>query len=293
MRNGRALLFGKEAMEPAGGKFMSIGDPGWTDDKIKDSLKEFKSIYERRPIKDNDGGMKAPHAFAAWFMLRELQPTTIVESGVWRGQGTWLLEQAVPNASLICLDIDFSKLYYRSPRATYVQQDFALIDFEGIDKSSTVLFFDDHQDQLLRLWQMKWKGIDTAIFEDNYPVKQGDCYSLRKILSGQGFSPQGPRGHRSPKTVVRAIHRKLLLHDSVRIPPNETHRKELLRGLRLYYEFPPLFREPKTRWGDEWNEEDYPTKPAILEAGSDEALQAEALHYNWICLIKLKSVEQE
>jgi hypothetical protein len=84
------------------------------------ALPEFSDIYERRPIRDNKGGMRAPHCFAAWFMLRKLRPTAVVESGLWRGQGTWLIEQACPDADLYCIDIDLGRLEYRSPRATTI-----------------------------------------------------------------------------------------------------------------------------------------------------------------------------
>lgn len=72
----------------------SIGEPPWTREEIIDSLDEFSAIYADRPIQDNKGGMKAPHMFAVWFMTRKLSPDLIVESGIWRGQSTWLLEQA-------------------------------------------------------------------------------------------------------------------------------------------------------------------------------------------------------
>jgi len=31
------------------------------------------------------------------------------------------------------------------------------------------------------------------IFEDNYPEKVGDCYSLKKAFAGVGFSPEPPK----------------------------------------------------------------------------------------------------
>ena len=37
-------------------------------------LKEFHDLYERRPIDDNEGGMKSPHLFATFNLLRKLKP---------------------------------------------------------------------------------------------------------------------------------------------------------------------------------------------------------------------------
>ena len=33
---------------------------------------------------------------------------------------------------------------------------------------------------------MKWWGFNRAIFEDNFPDGEGDCYSLKNVLSGLG-----------------------------------------------------------------------------------------------------------
>lgn len=78
-------------------------------------------------------------------MLSRLSPDLIVESGVWKGQGTWLIEQACPQADLICIDLNLSRVEYKSKRAEYFDVDFDLIDFSGRDKTNAICFFDDHQ----------------------------------------------------------------------------------------------------------------------------------------------------
>ena len=45
-------------------KVTSIGTAPWTRSEILDCIDEFERIYADRPIKDNLGGMKAPHMFA-------------------------------------------------------------------------------------------------------------------------------------------------------------------------------------------------------------------------------------
>ena len=266
----------------------AIGEPGWNLADIAAQWEKFKSVYRQAPVLDNAGGMKAPHAFASWFMLKSLQPRTIIESGVWKGQGTWLFEQACPDARIISLDVNFSNLEYRSPNADYVQSDFSLVDFLDTDKRSAICFFDDHQDQFQRLLQMRWKGFATAIFEDNYPPNRGDCYSMRKILGGHGFQPEkaSPKGWRS--SVRTLVEQRLRIEGRGIVPASDTHRKEVINALDLYYEFPPLFKEEKTRWGDEWDDTRYPTKPPIFGSDFTDDLRSEALHYTWICLVRLK-----
>src|SRR5690349_11047684 len=98
---------------------ISFGDIAWTRDDLLKGLEEFAALYAQRPIQDNQGGMKAPHMAYTWFVLKHLRPKVVIESGVWRGQSTWLIEQTCPDAELHCIDPDLSRLIYRSPKATY------------------------------------------------------------------------------------------------------------------------------------------------------------------------------
>ena len=263
-----------------------IGTPNWTTSDIKNIFDEFVEVYANKPINDNQGGMKAPHAFASYFMLKTLQPRVIIESGVWKGQGTWLFEEACPNSHIISLDINFSNLIYKSPNVEYIEQDFSYLNLDGIEKDQTLCFFDDHQNAFLRLQQMRWKGLKKAIFEDNYPISRGDCYSLKKIFSDAGFTPEKRNDIRGK--IKDFLVRCLSIKSSENILKNTTHSTELFNSLSLYYEFPPLFKESLTRWGDEWREPSYPTKPAIFDNSFHHELRKEALHYNWMCYVELK-----
>ena len=102
-----------------------IGSPPWTREEILACLDEFSALYSRRPIKDNQGGMKAPHMFAVWFMVRKLAPDLVVESGIWKGQSTWLLEQACPDARLVSIDLNLGHREYVSKTAVYLDKDFS------------------------------------------------------------------------------------------------------------------------------------------------------------------------
>lgn len=269
-----------------------IGAPPWSDNDIRAAYSEFKKVYAARPIADNAGGMKAPHALGCWFMLKSLRPKVIIESGVWKGQGTWLIEQACPDAEVVCLDISFNNLEYRSAGATYIEKDFSVVDFAAIDKTSALVFFDDHQNALMRLQQLKWKGFNQAIFEDNYAGTRGDCYSIKKMLGDFGFVRESPsRGFLNLlATNLRALlGRRRPDADAGTIEPNSTHRAELIEELDLYYEFPPLFKEDTTRWGDNWSDADYPTKAPLFDQSQDDSLRIESRDYTWMCLVNLKS----
>lgn len=281
---------------------MQIGSPPWTRDEIMASIDEFSEIYANRPIKDNRGGMKAPHMFGAWFMAKKLSPDLIVESGIWKGQGTWLLEKACPTAKLVSIDLNLDLREYVSDKAVYLDKDFSEhVWLEVTDNS--LAFFDDHQNAYKRLKQCQWAGFKHMIFEDNYPIKQGDCYSLKKAFANAGFEPEPPRQQTTDNSVASKVRGRLVKllrgnteslvpqNDAMKIEPNDFDSRMLKKNLGVYYEFPPVFKTRNTRWGDEWDETFYPTSKPLLEKStkkSHELFVKEALDYTWICYAKLK-----
>ena len=151
-------------------KIHKIGEVGWTNSDVRASIPEFLEIYKYRPISINEGGMRSPHMFATWFMLRKLRPKIIVESGVWKGQGTWIIEQALPKSQIICFDIDFSELIYKSKKAEYVESDVKYYNWNKFNENEELLFFfDDHQNAFDRIRWSHYNGFKHFIFEDNYP----------------------------------------------------------------------------------------------------------------------------
>lgn len=244
----------------------------WDKNDMKSYLNEFYDIYKNRPIKDNDGGMKSPHMFPAWYIIKKLQPKYIIESGVWKGLGTWFFEQASPNSEIICLDPFPGYRVYTSTKCKYSTQDFSTINWSQIiDVKETLVFIDDHQNSLERVKQCDFFGFNKVIFEDNYPFDQGDCYSLKKIISGKDFciDNAGQRNYYSAN-----------LQD-----------KESLESLiENYQEMPPIFKEEYTRWGNKW---EYETPESLLESKSELEMYPEfikeTLDYTWICYIELKN----
>ena len=143
-----------------------------------DYLPEFLDLYEKRIINNNDGGMKSNHLLPTCFIINKLKPKHIVESGVWKGLGTWFFEKVSPNSEIISIDPSPSFRVYTSDKVQYKTQDFTQIDWSTIHKDNTILFFDDHQNSLERIKHAKKLGFKKLIFEDNYPHLQGDCYSI-------------------------------------------------------------------------------------------------------------------
>lgn len=248
---------------------MVIGETVISFENVENDIEEFYNLYQRMPDIDNTYGMKSPHLFLMWIALRQLSPTVVIESGIYKGLGTWWIENAIsPSASLFCIDVNMNNIEYKSSRAMYLDEDFSKHTWDGIDRKTAVIFFDDHQNALTRLMQMKWMGFTKAIFEDNYPPLQGDCYSCKKILSQSGF----------------------YLESTDRDPiPDMFFFKE---NVKNYQEFPPVFQVAATRWGDTWDLPFYKTPNALLTTAKtpcQKLLLAQAATYTWMCFVELMS----
>jgi hypothetical protein len=77
---------------------------GINRESMREQLTEFLDVWDRRPLKENLGGMGFDHQFNLWFVAKTLQPKLIIESGMKSGATTWLLREAVPEAHIISFD---------------------------------------------------------------------------------------------------------------------------------------------------------------------------------------------
>lgn len=247
--------------------FKQLFDPN--DQKLY--LNEFLEIYRNRPIKNNTGGMKSPHMFNAWYIIKKLQPDIIIESGVWKGQGTWFFENASPNSDIISIDPYPQFREYTSNKAKYITEDFLSINWSNKIKTlNSLVFFDDHQSCIERIKHCKKHNLQRMIFEDNYPYNQGDCYSPKKILSQQSYVIDNSKGKKT--------------YDH-----NQEDYKYLINNIDTYQEMPPIFTESFTRWGDLWDFRHNTPRPLLNKNQSTNYLDLfeERLDYTWICYIEM------
>ena len=167
------------------------GNPPVTKEWIKGQLKEFLAVLKKKPVEDEKFTSGVMHVFALWCMVRHLQPEYIVESGVHRGLGTWILRQAAPNAKLVLLDPRYllgnkdwtvhyidtkpDTRYFVGPNFT----DFAQMDWKKyIDPAKTFAYIDDHQNPVRRIQESSDMGFKHLMFDDNYWYG-GDMISLK------------------------------------------------------------------------------------------------------------------
>ena len=77
--------------------------PDWNKKEIIDEIDKFYSIYTGRPIMTNQGGMQFPHMFAFYFILKKINPDFVIESGIFKGQSSWLIEKTLPNSEILSM----------------------------------------------------------------------------------------------------------------------------------------------------------------------------------------------
>jgi hypothetical protein len=242
----------------------------WHREDMLNHLDAFNTLYESRPIKDNNGGMKSGHMFPAWYVVKKLKPKYLIESGVWKGLGTWFFEQASPETQIISIDPAPNFRIYTSPKSTYQTLDFLKTDWSHIPKEDAMIFFDDHQDFLERLKHAQLLGFKHIMTEDNYPHQQGDCYTPKKILANTKYviDLAGNRTWREK---------------------NDSDLEYFKNNVKIYQEMPPIFKDETTRWGDAWDH-NYPTPEPLLTTVDKEKYPLffnEKKDYTWICYLEL------
>lgn len=152
-------------------------------DQLQAMIAEFLEVFAQRPIHDNQGGVNSVGAFSLWYFLKRHQPELIVESGIWKGQTTWLIEQTLPDVKIICFDPNRKIREYESPNAEYPRGDFTKYRFPKFDADKALIFFDDHQDAVKRVVHARRKGFKHLVFDDNYAVGAGAHRSVAHALA--------------------------------------------------------------------------------------------------------------
>lgn len=260
----------------------------FTTEEMRESIPRFLDVWQHRPIRNNQHGMGINHSWALWYLLDRLQPAVVLESGVWRGHSTWVIEQAAPGAQIYSFDVDLSNRRYVSARAEYFEHDLEQMDWSGIDTAHAVAFIDDHQDAYRRLEALSWLGFHHLVFEDNHPVGWGDFYTLKNMQAGAGYPAAGPpedlRGRARVKVRDFLVERNLLKGRQRPVAPNKYHWANAEARMARYIEMPALKLGPTYYRGPRY--EDLGERPTELVA--DKPLPGEDLIYNWLTYVELR-----
>jgi hypothetical protein len=189
----------------------------------------------------NDGGMKINDMFSFYFLLKTLNPTTVIESGCWNGLSTKLIRKTLGDeCNILCIDPITSKDFKDTNTKTIYLTgenfvDFNNLDVNNIQKNNTLCFFDDHQNSAQRVLQCIQKGFTHIFLNDNYPVNAGSHFSIQHLIDND-------------------LREKFDLHNqywySINTLPqiDLTKKQEILNHIDTYIVFPNIFPSKIKLW---------------------------------------------
>jgi hypothetical protein len=138
------------------------------------TIKNYEKIFHSNLINNLNlnGGMGFNNGLILFCVTSYLNPKVLIESGVWRGFTTMLLDEATTDdAKILCFDINLSRIEYKSKKATYYStdiEDASKINFQNIDFA----FFDDHVSHYDRLKFCLLNKINAVVLDDDIALTQ-------------------------------------------------------------------------------------------------------------------------
>lgn len=139
----------------------------FTSSQAEEFSRDFAEVYARKPIKKNPGGGELVPNYWLYMIGRMLDPELIIESGVFRGQSSWLLRQLNANAEQHAFDIDLRNLEYRDGNIHYHEMDWMSFNISCRNPDKSLVFFDDHISHAARLKEAHQRGFKWLVFDDN------------------------------------------------------------------------------------------------------------------------------
>ncbi|MEM7749431.1 MAG: hypothetical protein AAF346_14360 [Pseudomonadota bacterium] len=134
---------------------------------IAQDIETYDRLFHTSPIQELGGGMGYNNGLVLFCFARATGAKTILESGVWKGFTTYLLDNAsADDSQLFCYDINLSKVEWRSSKAQYFEDDLTSVDVT-FGAGPTLAMFDDHVSQYDRLVYAHERNFEFLIFDDD------------------------------------------------------------------------------------------------------------------------------
>jgi hypothetical protein len=156
------------------------------DEYARSRLPEFKQVLSAHPLRTNSiGGISICEAFWLYNFVKDLHPSTIIESGTLYGFSLYFLCRARSASGGKVLSFD----PFTEPKLTFGAE-YHKDDWVSYQvPPGAFVFFDDHVDQGRRLMEAKKKGVKHVMFHDNYlnrrhshtPIRLCDTSSAQMV----------------------------------------------------------------------------------------------------------------
>ena len=132
-------------------------------------IQHDKIFFDNCPVKDNSGGIGYNSSLFLYSFFNSIKPDLIIESGVWKGYTSYLIDQKFRKNFQIKFDINFSKLMYKSKTAKYIERDISLFKFnkKELNCKNKLFFFDDHISQYDRFLLSDKLDAKYIVFDDD------------------------------------------------------------------------------------------------------------------------------
>lgn len=139
-------------------------------DEIAKHVQEYYDAFPHRPISQGAGGCGFNAGLILFVAARIHHPSTIIESGTFKGFSAWVFHTACPQADVHCYDISFAELQYKDRAIHFHEHDWTVNELAVSDATASLCFFDDHVSQAQRIIEAHRRGFKHIIFDDNLPT---------------------------------------------------------------------------------------------------------------------------
>jgi len=132
-------------------------------------IEEFDYIFRKFKFRNLEGGFGYNNALYLFIFIKIFKPSRIIESGVFKGFTTYIIDNAVlENTEIICIEPNINRIQYKSSKAKYYDKDISQIELK--ENSNTLVFFDDHVPHINRINLIKQKNFRYIIFDDDVNI---------------------------------------------------------------------------------------------------------------------------
>ena len=138
-----------------------------SNEQVRDDIERYDLLFHDSPFHELGGGMGYNNGLVLFCFTASVNAAQIIESGVWKGFTTYILDHASSaNSKMFCFDINLSKIEWRSAKAEYFEHDINEWT-ANVDGESVLSLYDDHVSQYDRLQYSYDRGFKYLVFDDD------------------------------------------------------------------------------------------------------------------------------
>ena len=139
-------------------------------DQLLSDIEEYDRLFRDFSTASINGGMGYNNGLMVFCFSRSVDCKFIIESGIWRGFTTYLLDAGSSNdAQIHCFDINLSNVKWKSRKAKYYECDLSEKELD-LPAQGSLAFFDDHVSQFDRLNYCLRNNISNIILDDDVAI---------------------------------------------------------------------------------------------------------------------------